>query len=55
MMRFYSFFEERNKEGIFRTSPVPFNLEGAPPLPISPLLRRGEKLRFAETANLRGI
>ena len=25
----------------FRTSPVPFTLEGAPPLPVAPLLRRG--------------
>ena len=27
---------------LFRTSPVPFTLEGAPPLPVFPLLRRGK-------------
>ena len=26
----------------FRTSPVPFTLEGVPPLPVFPLLRRGK-------------
>jgi hypothetical protein len=36
----------------FRTSPVPFTLEGVPPLPLSPPpLREGRKKKDAETGS----
>ena len=46
--RLHHFF----RTSLFRTTSVPFTLEGGPPLPVSPLLRRGEKQKVAEADNL---
>ena len=46
------FFSKRTKRNcLFRNPPSPLP-KGAPPLPVSPLLRRGEKQKVAETVNL---